>query len=99
MRIPNATYREAILLTAVSYEHEAVVVEHAPVPGVARTELGRTPPATAAAYAEDTTVEITFATRKGRKVGRVIQGKVAADSSGGAVSSPVGGSSKGFGYI
>ena len=67
MRIPNATYREAILLIAAVPVHVAEAVAHEPVPGDARTFLGRTPPVTAAAYeAERTIAGVTVATRKGR---------------------------------
>jgi hypothetical protein len=67
LRIPNATYREAILLIVVVPVHVAVVVVHVPVPGVVRIVLGRTPPVTVVAYVvERTIVVVTVATRKGR---------------------------------
>jgi hypothetical protein len=46
--------------------------------------------------AECTIVVLTLATRKGRKSGRIVENKVAADISVGGGSSPTGGSSKGF---
>ena len=105
MRIPNATHREAHLPIVAAPDHAAIAVVYAPAPGTVRTVLYRTPPVTVApvtvaAYEVERTIDIeTVATRKGRKAGRVIQGKVAADTSVVAVSSPVGSSSsKGFGY-
>jgi hypothetical protein len=75
LRIPNATYRIANLLTDVAPVHDAVVAVHAPVPGEVRMVLGRTPPVTVVAYAEERTTDAaTVATRKGRKTGAVVFG-------------------------
>ena len=73
MRIPNATYREAILFTVAAPVHVAVFVVHVPAPSVARTAPGRTPPVTVVAYDVERTIAVgTVATRKGRKTGTVV---------------------------
>lgn len=68
--IPNTTHRETIRLGAAP-AHAAVAATHGPAPGARDTGLARTPPVPVVAYAEERTIAVTVATRKGRKAGFV----------------------------
>ena len=69
--IPDTTQAETKCLIVVEAEHTAVVVVHAPFPGIRGGELSRRPPEAVVANAAETPKGTAEANRKGRKAKRV----------------------------